>query len=427
MPFSIVIGLDQTDPFPSMFKNRQYVQFSAYGFLKNLRFFDAFLILFFLEKGLSYTEIGGLYAVREIMVNVLEIPSGIVADTFGRKSSLLLSFVLYLVSFGLFYLAGSYWIFLMAMLMYGIGDAFRSGTHKGMIMEYLKSQGWSDEKVNYYGHTRAWSQRGSAISALVAGLLVFYDGTYERIFLYSMIPYFLNLINVWSYPAYLSRTKKSGRVMVSLKETFVGYWEVVKNRRLLRVIHSAAIHSAFMRSVKDYIQPLLVNVAMLLPVFLDEDPTKKSGLVIGFVYFLIFQLSSYASRNAVRAARLKGVKIDQLTLLVGFGAGLLVGICYESALWVWALVPFVLIYLIENIRKPILTGSVADQVPGEILTSVLSTQSFWKTLLTAGLSLLIGVLVDGLGVGIGLATVSGMLLIGGVVISFYTSVFWGKK
>lgn len=410
-----------------MFKNRQYFQFSAYGFLKNLRFFDAFLILFFLEKGLSYTEIGGLYALREIMVNVLEIPSGIVADTFGRKTSLLLSFVLYLISFGLFYLAGSYWMFLLAMLMYGIGDAFRSGTHKAMIMDYLKLQGWGDQKVKYYGHTRAWSQRGSAISALVAGVLVFYDGSYERIFLYSMIPYLLNLINVGSYPAYLSRTKKSGSGMVSLKETFVGYWEVLKNRRLLRVIHSAAIHSAFMRSVKDYIQPLLVNVAVLIPFLLDEDPTKKSGLVIGVVYFLIYQLSSYASRNAERFTKLKGIKIDQLTLLVGFGAGLLVGIFYESALWVWALIPFVLMYLIENIRKPILTGSVADQVPAELLTSVLSTQSFWKTILTAGLSLLIGVLVDGLGVGIGLAMVSGVLLIGSVVISFSASVFLGKK
>lgn len=410
-----------------MFKNRQYFQFSAYGFLKNLRFFDAFLILFFLEKNLTYTEIGGLYAIREIMVNVLEIPSGIVADTFGRKTSLLLSFVLYLISFGVFYLAGSYWIFLLAMLMYGIGDAFRSGTHKGMIMEYLMIQGWSDHKVNYYGHTRAWSQRGSAISALVAGLFVFYDGTYEGIFLYSMIPNLLNLINVGSYPAYLSRTKKSGSAKLSLKETFVGYWEALKNRRLLQVIHSAAIHSAFMRSIKDYIQPLLVNVAVLMPFLLDEDLTKKSGLIIGAVYFLIYQLSSYASRNAARFTKLKGMKVDQLTLLIGFGAGLLVGVFYEATLWLWALIPFILIYLIENIRKPILTGSVADQVPAELLTSVLSTQSFWKTILTAGLSLLIGVLVDGLGLGIGLIIVSAALLAGSIVIAFFSSSFLEKN
>lgn len=410
-----------------MFKNRQYIQFSAYGFLKNLRFFDAFLILFFLEKGLSYTEIGGLYAIREIMVNVLEIPSGIVADTYGRKTSLLFSFLLYLMSFWMFSLAGSFWIFLLAMLLYGIGDAFRSGTHKGMIMEYLRLQGWSNQKVRYYGHTRAWSQRGSAISALIAGILVFYDGSYERIFLYSMIPYLLNLINVGTYPGYLNRSLKTKESVFSPGEIWRNYWSVLKNRQLLRVIHSAAIHTAFMRSVKDYLQPLLVNLSLLIPFMMDEDPTKKSGLVIGIVFFMIYQLSSYASRNAGRFTQLKGVNIDLVTLMLGFGSGLACGIFYESALWLAALIPFVLIYLIENIRKPILTGSVADQVPAEVLTSVLSTQSFWKTLLTAGVSVGMGALVDGLGLGIALIVISLLLLGGSGMISFFSAHFSGKN
>jgi len=48
-------------------KDLQYVKFCAYGFLKNLRFFDAFFILFLVDKGLSYTQIGVLYGVREIV------------------------------------------------------------------------------------------------------------------------------------------------------------------------------------------------------------------------------------------------------------------------------------------------------------------------------------------------------------------------
>ena len=37
-------------------KDLQYYKFCLYGFLKNLRFFEAFLILFFLEGGLSFFE-----------------------------------------------------------------------------------------------------------------------------------------------------------------------------------------------------------------------------------------------------------------------------------------------------------------------------------------------------------------------------------
>ncbi|HHL31141.1 MAG TPA: MFS transporter, partial [Oceanospirillales bacterium] len=91
-----------------MIKNRQYVKFCLYGFLKNLRFFDAFFILFLLQRGLDYTHIGILYALREIFTNVFEIPSGIIADSYGRKSALLASFVAYIVSFMLFYQAQNF-------------------------------------------------------------------------------------------------------------------------------------------------------------------------------------------------------------------------------------------------------------------------------------------------------------------------------
>ena len=142
-----------------LIKNRQYFKFCIYGFLKNLRFFDAFFILFLIEKGLSFTQIGILYAVREIFTSIFEIPSGIIADTFGRKNSLIGSFFIFIVSFYVFYISNDFWFFLIAFILYGIGDAFRSGAHKGMIMDYLKLNDWGEQKINYYGHTRSWSQK----------------------------------------------------------------------------------------------------------------------------------------------------------------------------------------------------------------------------------------------------------------------------
>jgi MFS family permease len=187
-------------------KDKQYFKFCTYGFLKNFRFFDAFFILFFLDKGLLYTEIGVLYAIREIIINLFEIPSGIIADAYGRKKSLIGSLLLYIFSFAVFYSAHDFWLFMIAFVLYGIGDAFRSGTHKGMIMDYLKINHWQDKNIDYYGHTRSWSQFGSAISSLIAGLIVFYSGNYHYIFLFSIIPYLLNLFLIMSYPDELNRS-----------------------------------------------------------------------------------------------------------------------------------------------------------------------------------------------------------------------------
>lgn len=97
-------------------KNTQYIKFCAYGFLRNLRFFEAFLVLFLLEKGLSYTEIGILYASREITINLCEIPSGIIADTYGRKTALAGALFLYIISFIVFYFSNIFWLFWVAFI-----------------------------------------------------------------------------------------------------------------------------------------------------------------------------------------------------------------------------------------------------------------------------------------------------------------------
>jgi len=77
---------------------------------------------------------------------------------------------------------------------------------------------------------------------------------------------------------------------------------------------------------------------------------------------------------------------------------------------------FVIVYIIENLRKPILTGYVTDHVPGEILTSVLSVQSLLKTAITAILALVFGVLADMFGIGISFIGVSlSLVIISGIV------------
>jgi hypothetical protein len=64
-------------------------RFSLYGFLKNQRYFEPFLVLALLEKGLGFFEIGLLIGFRELTVNLLEIPSGAVADVWGRRRSMI--------------------------------------------------------------------------------------------------------------------------------------------------------------------------------------------------------------------------------------------------------------------------------------------------------------------------------------------------
>ena len=403
--------------------NKQYYKFCAYGFLKNLRFFDAFFILFLLEKGLSYTSIGVLYALREIIINVFEVPSGLLADTYGRKNALMLSFVAYIVSFLLFYSAKDFWWLVPAFVLYGVGDAFRSGTHKGMIMDYLKLQGWSAQKIDYYGHTRSWSQKGSALSSLIAGLIVFYTGAFHTVFIYSVIPYVINLALIFSYPNELNKSPTHRTSNQGIKQTLRSFFMVMKQPKVLRIVNSAAAHTAYLKAIKDYIQPLMLHIAVILPFMLSMATVKKNGLVIGVLYFFIYLATSRASRMASSFNDKNKLNASYVTLMMGFLLGIFTGIFYGLDLWVLSLLTFVGIYLIENLRKPILTGIIADNVPNELLTSVISAQNLIRTIMTALIALTFGLLADNWGISQALVVISIILFL----ISFLIDNFLSKK
>jgi MFS family permease len=124
-------------------KNLQFYKFSAYGFLKNLRFFEPFLILFFLEMGINYIQIGILYSIRE------ELPTGIIADSFGRRKSMIFSFTSYIFSFIIFYFIPGFTSYIIAMIFFSIGEAFRTGTHKAMILSYLEIKKIKHLKIRF--------------------------------------------------------------------------------------------------------------------------------------------------------------------------------------------------------------------------------------------------------------------------------------
>ncbi|OQY31693.1 MAG: hypothetical protein B6241_13385 [Spirochaetaceae bacterium 4572_59] len=393
-------------------RNKQYYKFCVYGFLKNLQFYEAFLILFLMEKGLSFTAIGTLYAVREISTNILEVPSGLAADVLGRKKTLAVSFLSYISSFLIFYFYTSYSFFLLAFFFYGAGEALRSGTHKGMIADYLTSRGMKNQMVDYYGHTRSWSQMGLALSSLIAGFIVFYTGRYDQIFLFSTFPFLADFLLILSYPKELDRSPGKSSRRARLKGVLKESFNVLKSGRILKLLNNSALHTAYLKAMKDYIQPMMVSLILFLPLFAGRGGEDRSALLIGFLYFLIFILTSLASKNSYRLEK-SGIKnIPFLTLLCGLTAGLLSGFFYSIHIPSLAVFFFILIYVNENMRKPVLTGAISAAVDNAVLTSILSLQSQLKTLMTAFIAFLFGVIADHGGIALALISISaGFLLL----------------
>ena len=397
-------------------KDIQYYRFCFYGFLKNLRFFEAFLILFFLDKGLTFLEIGILYSIREIVINIIEIPSGIIADSFGRRRTMIFAFVFYIISFIVFYLSGTYFLFVIAMIFYSFGDGMRSGNHKAMVLNYISFKGWKDQKIHYYGHTRSWSQAGSAIAALFGGLIVFITGNYSQIFLFSIIPYLLDLINVFLYPKFLDGNIKKFD-FVKMKENFKNVFkELVSSFQkiyILKAIANNAFYSGYYKVIKDYLQVVLQTLALSLPVLLNFNDIGKTSIIIGLAFFIIYFLNSFASKFSGKIAdRFKNVyKPLNLSLTIGYFAGLLGGIFFYQNLTFVSVFCYILILIIENIRKPMAVSYISSILDKKIYASTFSINSQIQTLVAAVLAPLLGFFADEFGIGIALIIISLIMIL----------------
>lgn len=406
-------------------KDTQYFKFCIYGFLKNLRFFEPFLILFFLEKNIGFLQIGTLYAVREIFINILEIPSGVVADVFGRKRSLIFSFLFYIISFLIFFLSSSFYIFILAMIFYAIGDTFRTGTHKAMIFDYLKFKGWKDQRAHYYGHTRSWSQIGSAISSLIAAFIVFYTGDFKSIFIFSTIPYFLDLLLISTYPKSLngkSISLKAENIKESLVKVLKDFIFSFKNSQILRAIANLSIHSGFHRAIKDYLQAIIQMFALSIPFMLYLSDNQRLALFIGVFYFFIYILTSYTSLKAGKLKdKLKTIESSlNYTMISGFILAFLSGIFFHYGFYFVSIFFYVGIYLIENLRNPIGVAYVSELYNDDVLATALSANSQAKSIIAALIAPVLGFLADQYGIGIGLIALAVLFIV-------TSPAFWAKK
>ncbi len=390
-------------------KDIQYVKFCTYGFLKNLRFFEPFLILYLVESNISFLQIGFLFTIRAVAVNIMEIPSGVVADFIGRRRAMIFSFLSYIISFLLFFFIPEYYVIIIAMIFFAFGDAFRTGTHKAMILDYLKHKGWEQYRTFYYGNTRGWSQRGSAVSALIAAGLVFFTGNYRSVFLFTLIPYLAELVLMLSYPAWLDgkRNDKSDtdNKKLSISDIFIELGSGLKNKYIRTSFLNSSIPTGFFEAVKDYIQPLIAVLSLGLPVLTTIADKQRTALLSGIIYSIIFLLTSIASSSS---GKLSGkFSSDRNFLNLSYVAGMLIlaasGVSRWAGLNLVSIMIFMFYYLVQNLRRPVTVGFLSDQFNNDIMATALSTDSQLKTLWVAILSPAIGFMIDKWGLGAALA------------------------
>ncbi len=98
-----------------------------------------FLILTPVARGLELGAVGAVFAVHSAVLIILEVPSGALADTFGRRRVLLVGAALTAASLGTFAVAQSVPAFMASVAALGTGRALISGALEAWYVDSLRA------------------------------------------------------------------------------------------------------------------------------------------------------------------------------------------------------------------------------------------------------------------------------------------------
>lgn len=155
-----------------MFKTKRTIyMLYVYIFFAQLFFDRALWVIYLGDKGMTFGEIGLIEAFLHLAIVLFEVPTGMVADLYGRKVSLIFGNVFSLL-YGLFMLiSGSFSMFTLAFLSMGLMITFHSGAEQAFAYDTLKNEGREKEYTKVFGNMTAIALLSLSLAKFLGGFM----------------------------------------------------------------------------------------------------------------------------------------------------------------------------------------------------------------------------------------------------------------
>lgn len=146
-----------------------------YTFITSAGLTQSIWMLYLAYRGMSLIQIGIIESIFHITSMTMELPTGIIADRFGRKKSRLLSSVMGFMSACILLTAHDFWLLAFGFAISAIGYNLESGAGDALLYDSL-IQGEAEER--YYkirGIQEACFQSARGLGMVIGGMVAQYS------------------------------------------------------------------------------------------------------------------------------------------------------------------------------------------------------------------------------------------------------------
>jgi MFS transporter len=325
-------------------------------------------VVFLQRKGLSLTQIGVLEAIAWVITAALEVPTGAVADRWGRKASIAMGTFLYSVAMFLILTDALSPTFLLGYALWNGSMAFVSGADSALLYDSLKADGREGDAAKFAGRFAGIQQASQGVAALAGSALATIDITlcFSISGVLALVATIL-VLTIREAPRFDDEGEKAVTYWNNLR-TAVG---IASRRPVVRVL--LLLIAAFS------VVPLVVYYFLLQPYALAVGlPVASFGAIVVLIQVTTVAASWLAYRAGRRFA-LRPIVISSAVVLVGATA--LLGIAPSIP----SVALMLLVALVPALVGPLLMARLNDLIPSAQRATILSLSALVAELGTAGL------------------------------------------
>jgi len=357
--------------------------------LRNFILFTAVVIPFFGSLGLDFFHIMLIETSFALTVLIMEVPSGYLADKFGRRKIIIIGSLFGFVGMLIYSFSSTFEFFVLSESLIGFACSFISGADSAILYDSLKELKREDEYKKIEGRREAIRTTAIGLAALLSGIIATFSfrANFFLTALTALISVIFALKLVEPKKAYSKSNVITTKFVTVLKET-------LQHKELILMILFSATIFGFSTAHFFVSQKFLEVINMPL------------------IYFgLIFALANFG----VAALSLFAYKIEKKIGL--FYSMVLATIFAASSFFIFGLTP-TLIGIIgiftyqfaRGIRTPIVKDFINKRTESSRRATVLSFDGFFGR----GLFVIVSPIIGFLTVAIGFSTATIIL---GIIIA----------
>ena len=349
------------------------------AFLKNLQFFGALAVPYFLDwLRVDYTRLFLLQAWFLFWVFTLEIPTGIVADKFGRRVSVAVGCLLFGIDMVFYGLDAGYALLYVGEFFGAIGMTLMSGAEEALLYDTLVAIGEEDRARHYFSRAAAAGTLGLMVGFSVGPMVGGRLGHPELL----PVPFLMSAVSALLAALAYASMKEPPRTKPS--EGFL--------RMGIKGLQTLFAHP----ELRGYVlNAVTISAATFFIFWFYQPVARRSGIPLLYLGTVAAGCNLFAALLLSNSAKLERVFGVRRLLFV---TAMVPAVLFAALAWIrspWLVVPaLMLMFACKFVRVPVLSVLINRHIESENRATVISSMSLVERAITFVLYPVIGRIAD---------------------------------